>query len=456
MKNLTSRVLVCLSATLIAFVIAITNCNALVQSNAPSFQWIQGYGTTSSDAGRGLSVSKSGSVYLSGHTDTSFRPSRKEVFLGSFDGNGDRNWIDTQVTNTGDTNNGISSDDVGNVYIASTVNDDVVAPNLGAEDIILKKYDVTGGISWESRLDSQSRDFGMSVEAEQFGGVYVTGYTLGELGDVSFNGWDGYLAKFDALGNHQWTRQFGTDSDDYGLDLSVDGFGNVYVSGLTNGALGSPNAGRSDVFVSKYDSDGTLLWTTQIGTPEVDVVVNSAVDELGNIFLTGTTEGILDGATSGNEDAFVSMIATNGNVEWIRQLGSTARDEGSGIAIDEFGTVHIGGMTQGVLAGENFGSRDAFIARYTKQGDLVDVQQFGTTGADAIWGVEADGMGNLYVSGTSNGGISGNPPHVGSPNAFLAKIAIVPEPSTVPLVLTALALLVSRRRTINSVADNSL
>ena len=64
----------------------------------------------------------------------------------------------------------------------------------------------------------------------------------------------------------EWTRQSGTSTTDISYGVSADGLGNVYITGTTGGSLGGPNAGSSDVFVSKYDAAGTPLWTRQLGT----------------------------------------------------------------------------------------------------------------------------------------------------------------------------------------------
>ena len=66
--------------------------------------------------------------------------------------------------------------------------------------------------------------------------------------------------------NVLWTEQLGTSSDDESRGVSADGLGNVYMTGYTQGNLGGTNAGDKDAFLSKYDDDGTLLWTQQLGT----------------------------------------------------------------------------------------------------------------------------------------------------------------------------------------------
>ncbi len=69
----------------------------------------------------------------------------------------------------------------------------------------------------------------------------------------------------------KWMRQIGTTETDLSLDVSADGLGNVYISGYSDGSLEGPNAGGSDAFVSKYDASGTLQWTRQFGTSDREV-----------------------------------------------------------------------------------------------------------------------------------------------------------------------------------------
>ena len=41
----------------------------------------------------------------------------------------------------------------------------------------------------------------------------------------------------------EWVRQLGTSATDFSYGVSADGLGNVYISGFTDGSLGGPNAG---------------------------------------------------------------------------------------------------------------------------------------------------------------------------------------------------------------------
>ena len=67
------------------------------------------------------------------------------------------------------------------------------------------------------------------------------------------------------------TKQLGTSSKDYGTSVTTDSSGNIYVTGYTEGGLdGNTNSGESDIFLVKYNSSGAKQWTKQLGTTSID------------------------------------------------------------------------------------------------------------------------------------------------------------------------------------------
>ncbi len=68
----------------------------------------------------------------------------------------------------------------------------------------------------------------------------------------------------------EWLRQIGTPDDDQSYGVSADGFGNVYIVGLTEGSVGGPSAGVGDAFAAKYDASLNLQWIRQFGTTQSD------------------------------------------------------------------------------------------------------------------------------------------------------------------------------------------
>ena len=201
---------------------------------------------------------------------------------------------------------------------------------------------------------------------------------------------------------HEWTQQIGTSSSDTSRDVSADGLGNVYISGSTSGDLGGANAGSSDAFVSKYDDMGNLLWTQQLGSTSADESLGVSADGLGNVYISGYSQGDLGDPNAGSRDAFVSKYDALGNLLWIEQLGSTSSDTSLGVSADGLGNVYISGFTTGDLGGPNAGSLDAFVSKYDDMGNLLWTQQYGTTGFDQSNGVSADGLGNVYITGVES------------------------------------------------------
>jgi len=137
-----------------------------------------------------------------------------------------------------------------------------------------------------------------------------------------------------------WIRQFGTPAFDWAGGVAVDEGGNAYVAGSTGGTLpGQTSAGGiDDAYVRKYDSAGSELWTGQFGTPAGEFAAAVAVDGDGNVYAAGFTEGTLPGQTAaGSGDAYVRKYDSAGSELWTRQFGTPAFDLAKGVAVDEGG-----------------------------------------------------------------------------------------------------------------------
>ncbi len=106
-------------------------------------------------------------------------------------------------------------------------------------------------------------------------------------------------------------KQFRTPEDDYSPGVvATDRDGNVYISGSTRGVLdGTSSAGNLDVWLAKYDTEGNLLWTKQLGSSETNASQGIVTDSNDNVYISGNTSGSLDGASSvGSNDAWLAKI----------------------------------------------------------------------------------------------------------------------------------------------------
>ena len=106
---------------------------------------------------------------------------------------------------------------------------------------------------------------------------------------------------------------------------------------------------------------------------------------------------------------------SSGRGSW--ELVST--DESNGVSADGLGNVYISGFTSGSLGGPNAGGTDAFVSKYDAAGTLQWTRQLGTSADDVSYGVSADGLGNVYISGCTGGSLGG--PNAGGNDAFVSK-----------------------------------
>lgn len=135
------------------------------------------------------------------------------------------------------------------------------------------------------------------------------------------------------------------------------------MTGTTLGDLDGSNAGSYDAFLSKYTSDGTLAWTCQRGTSSSDRSYSVATDTFGNLFIAGSTGSSLGGPSVGGFDSFLSKYSSNGTFLWTHQIGTSSRDEGYGASTDAAGNVLVSGRTQGAFNGSNESGWDVFVAK---------------------------------------------------------------------------------------------
>lgn len=269
------------------------------------------------------------------------------------------------------------------------------------------------GWAGSTLIGTSSTDRSHGIDVDGSGNIYATGYTTGALdGQTNAGGEDVFLAKYDSNGARQWTRLSGTTAGERGESVAVhNATGNIYITGTTAGSLdGQAYLGSGDVFLIKYNTSGTKQWTKLLGTTAVDNAWSVAVDSSENIYVAGFTGGNLGGQTnSGGTDAFVAKYDSSGNMLWTRLLGNATLTYSYAVSVAASGNVYISGMTRGTLGGQsNAGIQDVFVAKYNSSGTLQWVRMAGSTLFDYCYGVAVDASENVYIAGSSYGNFDGN------------------------------------------------
>ncbi|WP_020398418.1 SBBP repeat-containing protein [Kordiimonas gwangyangensis] len=190
--------------------------------------------------------------------------------------------------------------------------------------------------------------------------------------------------------------------------VAVDSEGGIYVVGTSSGSFGHQlnTASGEDVFLTKFDSEGNVVFSRLLGTSGTSNVSGITVDADDNVILVGQTDSALSsGDVVNSTDLFVQKISKRGDEVFRYQLDTFGETGASGVAVNSAGEIFVGGYTKsGISATSGFsGGQDALILKLSASGQLTDSTVFGTSDNEAIKGLAVDASGNLVVASEENG-----------------------------------------------------
>ncbi|MEO1262990.1 MAG: SBBP repeat-containing protein [Bacteroidota bacterium] len=370
-------------------------------NEAGKLLWMQQLGTSASDSATALATDLHGNVFIAGYTYGELVMGQKkskhyaaDAFLAKYSSHGTQLWMIQMGTPAEDRATALTSDHLGNVYVAGATGGELASGQKKGEaldiDAYLTKYSGDGILQWTIQLGSKASDSASALATDSKGNIYIAGLTAGELAPGKKSGdnqdVDAFLAKYSPKGTRRWMRQLGTPAADSATALATDAKGNIYLAGFTEGEMspGHKNGGEInvDAYLAKYDHRGNRKWMRQLGTSAEDKAGALATGPEGNIYIAGYTVGELEpGQKSGIgqvPDAYLAKFNSKGVREWVQQLGTTTFDEATAVATDPIGNIYLAGKTFGELApGQKKGAefyRDAFLAKYVDEA-LVKMQQ---------------------------------------------------------------------------------
>lgn len=245
----------------------------------------------------------------------------------------------------------------------------------------------------------------------------------------------------------QWGKAIGSTTNENGNSVAIDASGNIITVGKFDGTadfdpsaavLNLTSAGGYDVFITKMDPDGNLLWAKRIGNlygNEDAYAVKT--DASGNIYVCGVyyrecdmdpgagstvltqISSPLGGASSLN-DSFLLKLDSNGNFAWARALAKSEYNASprwgnyaDALAIDNLGNVIVTGYFTGrtLIADTVYyqanttgagTAADMFVMKYSSTGVLQWHKQIGSNTNESPTGIIANASG-IYITGHFNG-----------------------------------------------------
>ncbi|MBN2723740.1 MAG: SBBP repeat-containing protein [Deltaproteobacteria bacterium] len=252
-----------------------------------------------------------------------------------------------------------------------------------------------------------------AITTDSSGNIYVTGNTSGNLfSQTNSGGSDIFIAKYLPSLVISESKLYGSDGGDYPTAIYKGILTNsVTITGYTDGEMQTGvQFGNDDIFVMRLNSDFlTQFWVKQFGSDSNDRALAMATDSGDNMYISGATQGDMDGFNAGTDDIFVMKVDVSGNQDWVKQIGSTQPDEGSSIGVDSSGNVYVGGFTMGILDGHlNIGDADIILIKLSSVGEILNSGHWGSTSDDICTSLVIGPDQKVYLAGQTLGDLAPN------------------------------------------------
>lgn len=390
--------------------------------------WTAQWGSPQMDLTAAVAVAQDGEILVAGTTGGSLLGANKgltDAFLIRLRRDGSMRWLWQWGTTADERVVAAAIDRDGNVLVAGYTDGHLQGMSAGSRDAFVSKLNSEGRPLWTQQWGTSQYDDLSALAIDKSGNIFVGGYTEGGLDGTPLGEGDAFVTKLNPGGTIAWTKQWGTPQFDLVAALAVDADGNIYAGGTTDGSIADSNRGSEDVFVSKLQPDGKLSWSLQSGTISRDVARGLAVTRANDLVLTGNTSGNFAGTNAGGEDAFVLIVRQEGTFGFGHQWGTSGVDDAQEVLLDEGGNIFVVGATDGTFSGnQSQGGTDAFVTKLNSQGKEQWIQQWGTASTDHATALGLDKDNNLLVAGFTSGKLGAV--DFGSIDAFLSKVGPPP------------------------------
>ncbi len=353
-------------------------------NNAGEEQWVARYNGPGNgyDEAYDIALDGSGNVYVTGwslgsaakfeYATIKYNNAGEEQWVARYSGKGNDNWAYA-----------LAVDASGNAYV--TGRSEGVG---GSSDYATIKYSSDGEEQWVQRYNGPGYgdDWATDLAVDASGNVYVTGRSWGSENDLDYT-----TIKYNSEGEERWVARYSgpCNGNDWAFAIDVDESGYVYVTGRSWGSETD-----FDYATIKYNSEGEEQWAARYNGPGNDWDQPSciAVDASGNVYVTGFSVGL-----ELSSECTTIKYNSEGEEQWVARYGipGSSYNIGRNIAVDESGNVYVTGQSDGVET-----SSDYATVKYNSEGEEQWVARYHND-FDYASAIAVDASGHVYVTGSS-------------------------------------------------------
>ncbi|MFP6570504.1 MAG: SBBP repeat-containing protein [Dehalococcoidia bacterium] len=335
---------------------------ALIEADG-TVAWGKSLGGTGDDQATGVDFGPTNKVYVTGYfsgtADIDFDPSTttnvtsaglQDVFFSKITPGGNVNWVKTWGGVNVDIPNDLAIDHSANrIYIGGYLGNNATDYDPGSGTVLIggtsggqggydswiSKFTPSGDLDWAKNFGSNDHDRIEGLAADSSGNVYGTGYQKGTGGDwdtglgtiqLGSSNFDPYTIKLDSSGATQWAFAVGgSDSNDKGFGVTVDGSGNVYTTGHYRGTAdldsgsGTSNftsnvSNKNEAFLLKHNSSGVHQWAKVFPSGSHAEGRGVTTDGSGNVYISGYFQSWMDFDPSAGDATVISAGSSDGYV----------------------------------------------------------------------------------------------------------------------------------------------
>lgn len=345
------------------------------EASARTIIWNRIYDSGHMDNALDIASDGFGFIYVTGFV---FDGVQGDYLTMKYNAEGDTMW--TRIYDSGDNDiaRSVTVDEAGYVYVTGSKGKGEIGDT---GDFLTIKYDPSGNLQWDKLYDSQYGKGEHATGVASYGteSIYVTGY--------SWNGfdWDYLTVKYDSAGEYQWHRIFDSDYSDNPYGVAVDDDGDVYVTGRTGGS------DWSNCLTVKYGSLEGELWNEQYASDKMDYGADVAVDGNDFAYVVGNT-GFANDST---DYLVIKYDALNGNEIWSKLYDYEFTDLAQAVAVDDSGNIYVTGHCYDGIG------YDWLTVEFDPSGSVVWDTVYDSGEDDFAYGIALDDEGSIYVTGYS-------------------------------------------------------